>query len=107
MNDPSRNQHIEDNFYTFNDKFIELFSDIKKGLEACGGHQKDITVMDGLIQALQLGDYASARTQLLNAKLEPLLEETFDNLKLNSDLTSLRIRMANLGLLEADASHYL
>lgn len=109
MNTPSNNQRIEENFRTFNDKYVELFADIIKGLGVMGSlHADHISALQGINAALEAGDFSKARERLLEADMNSLVEESFDNnLKLNSDITSLRIRMANLNLLEADASHYL
>lgn len=109
MNNPTNNQRIEENFRTFNDKYVELFVDIARGLENTGSlYSEHISALQGIISALEAEDYSKARERLLNADMNSLIEESFeDNLKLNSDLNSLRIRMINLNLLEADASHYL
>lgn len=109
MNNPTNNQRIEENFRTFNDKYVELFTDIKKGLEAMGSlHAEHINALQGIITSLDAANFSQARERLLDSDLSALVEESFDdNLKINSDITSLRIRMANLNLLEADASHYL
>ncbi len=109
MNNSANNQRIEENFRTFNDKYVELFADINKGLKGMGSlHSEHINALQGIIAALEAADFSKARERLLDADLSSLLEESFDNnLKLNSDITSLRIRMTNLNLLEADASHYL
>lgn len=91
MNNPTNNQRIEENFRTFNDKYVELFTDIKKGLEAMGSlHAEHINALQGIIKALDVNDFIKARERLVD-----------------SDITLLRIRMANLNLLNADASHYL
>jgi len=109
MNNSTDNQRIEENFRTFNDKYVELFADIKKGLENMGSlHADHIHSLNGIIAALTAENYSKARELLLEANLNSLVEESFENnLKLNSDLNSLRVRMANLNLLEADTSHYL
>jgi len=107
MNKSTNNQRIEENFRTFNDKYVELFSDIKKGLESTGSlHANHINSLNSIIAALTAENYSQAGEHLLEADLNSLVEESFeDNLKLNSDLNSLKVRMANLNLLEADASH--
>lgn len=107
MSNSTNNQRIEENFRTFNDKYVELFADIKKGLESMGSLYADHTsALNGIIAALTAEDYSKARQGLLEADLSSLVEESFeDNLKLNSDLNSLKARMANLNLLEADAPH--
>lgn len=107
MNDPSRNQHIEQNFNLFTDKYLALFTDIQKGLSTASQQQQHLDVLNALIHALEQQNFGAARTQLLKWDMEPLLDTQFDNLKLNADLASLRVRLANLGLLEADTSHYL
>lgn len=109
MNNSANNQRIEENFRTFNDKYVELFADIKKGLEGMGSlYAEHINALQSIITALEANNFSQARKLLLEADMNSLVEESFENsLKLNSDITSLRIRMANLNLLEADASHYL
>lgn len=109
MSDSTNNQRIEENFRTFNDKYVELFADIKKGLETMGSlHSDHINSLSGIVAALTAEDYSKACQQMLESDLSSLVEESFENnLKLNSDLNSLRVRMANLNLLEADTSHYL
>lgn len=108
MTNSANNQRIEENFHTFSEKYVELFTDIKKGLEAMGSfHVEHINALQGIVAALDKKNYSQARERLTNADMPSLLEESFENnLKLNSDLDSLRVRMTNLNLLEADASHY-
>ncbi|GLR63333.1 hypothetical protein [Marinospirillum insulare] len=107
MSSLTNNQRIEENFRTFNDKYVELFADIKKGLEAMGSlYSNQISSLNGIIAAFSEEDYSKACQRFLEADLSSLIEESFeDNLKLNSDLNSLKVRMANLNLLEADATH--
>ncbi|NLW04295.1 MAG: hypothetical protein GX029_03585 [Pseudomonadaceae bacterium] len=107
MTNSANNQRIEENFHTFSEKYIELFADIKKGLEAMGSfHIEHINALQSIIKALEATNYSKAREYLTNADMSSLLEESFENnLKLNSDLDSLRIRMTNLNLLETELSN--
>lgn len=109
MTNSANNQLIEENFRTFNDKYVELFTDLKKGLEVMGSlHAEHIGELQGIITALEAEKYSKARELLINSDLNSLTEESFENnLKLNSDITSLRIRMTNLNLLDVDATHDL
>lgn len=109
MNNSANNLRIEESFRTFNDKYVDLFTDIKKGLGNMGSlYSEHTNSLQGIISALEAENYSKACELLLDSDLSALAEESFeDNLKLNSDITSLRIRMTNLNLLEADTSHYL
>lgn len=105
----ANNQRIEESFRTFNDKYIVLLTDINKGLKATGSlYVEEINALENIITSLNNENYSKARECLVSADFSSLLEESFeDNLKLNTDLNSLRIRMTNLNLLEADTAHYL
>lgn len=107
MINTAHNHHIEDNFRTFKDKYINLFHDIKTGLAGMGSlYAEAMHTLQALIETLSAEDFVSASSIMQAAEFEPLLEESFtDNLKLESDLASLRVRMINMRLLEEDVSH--
>lgn len=109
MTEFANNQRIEESFHTFNDKYIALLTDINKGLKSIGNlHTEHISTLENIINALNNKNYSKAREHLINADFSRLLETPFENnLKLNTDLNSLRIRMTNLNLLEADTAHHL
>ncbi|MBE0508270.1 MAG: hypothetical protein IBX50_16395 [Marinospirillum sp.] len=111
MNAPPNHNNIESNLLTFADKYILLLSDIHKGLlnsSQSKTFSKQISGLADIIQSLQSDNYAAAAKTLPNADLEVLFDQQFsDNIKLNSDISVLKTRFMNLGILEADASHYL
>lgn len=109
MTDLTLNTKIEDNFRIFKDKYLELFADIESGLQRLGSaNSKYLTRLTDIISSLKSDNYQNARENLVNPEFTQLVEEDFtNNLKLNADITTLRIRMANLNLLKIDTSHYL
>lgn len=109
MSDLTLNTKIEDSFRIFKDKYLELFSDIETGLKKLGSANSNyLSRLGGLITSLKAENFEGARENLVNPDIKQLVEEDFtENLKLNSDITNLRIRMANLNLLQIDTSHYL
>lgn len=111
MNAPPNLSNIENNLQTFADKYILLLSDIHKGLSndsKSSDFSKQINGLDKIIKSLQSNHFMMAANELSNASLEALFDQTFsNNLKLNSDISVLKTRFMNLGILEADASHYL
>lgn len=111
MNAPPNHNTVESNLQTFADKYILLLSDIHTGLvnnSQGKTYSKQISGLADILQSLQSGNYVAAAKTLPNTDLEALFDQDFnDNLKLNSDISVLKTRFMNLGLLEADASHYL
>lgn len=111
MNAPPNHNNIENNLQTFADKYILLLCDIHSGLinnSQNKTYSKQASALAEIIQSLQSGHFAAAAKTLPNADLEVLFDQHFsDNIKLNSDISVLKTRFMNLGILEADTSHYL
>ena len=117
MNSPVH-QPIEETLNTFADKYRDLLTDIQKGLErldAAFGHQKQLEEVNSLIAALEEDQFSKAAELLKESSLPQLFKKEFleklfadsRHIKLHSDINTLRSRFINLGLREADASHYL
>ena len=111
-------QPIEDTLNTFADKYRDLLTDIQKGLERLDvsfGHQKQLEEVSSLITALEASQFSRAAGLLKESSLHQLFKKEFleqlfadsRHIKLHSDINTLRSRFVNLGLREADASHYL
>lgn len=92
-------QKIEDNFRTFSDKYQGLFNDLNKGLTSMGNLYNDyLAQLQGLISALEAEDFATASKLFAESNLPELTEQDFsDNLKLSSDIDSLKARLTHLG----------
>lgn len=105
MTEFANNQRIEESFHIFSDKYIELLTDINKGLKSAGSlYLEEANTLENIITSLNNKDYSKAREALVNADFTSLLEDSFENnLKLNTDLNSLKIRMTNLNLLAKSA----
>lgn len=111
MNAPPNINTIESNLHTFADKYQTLLEDIHSGLSQhtdSNRFSSQISKLASLIQSIRDEDFAAAARDLPNAQLEALFDHSFsNNLKLNSDISVLKTRFMNLGIMEADASHYL
>lgn len=111
-------QPIEETLSVFSDKYISLLTDIQTGLERLDssiGHQKQLDEIKQFLTAMEKKEFSKAAELLKASSLEELFKKDFlENLfldsrhiKLHTDINTLRSRFINLGLREADASHYL
>jgi len=111
-------QPIEETLKVFSDKYINLLTDIQAGLERLDvsfGHQKQLDEIKQLLVSMEKEDFAKAAELLKASSLEELFKKSFleklfsdsRHIKLHTDINTLRSRFVNLGLREADTSHYL
>jgi len=111
-------QPIEETLGTFAEKYQDLLTDIQKGLErldASFGHQKQLQEIQQILAAMEKEEFSKAAELLKASSLEELFKKDFlehlfldsRHIKLHTDINTLRSRFINLGLREADASHYL
>ncbi|SFC20270.1 hypothetical protein SAMN05660443_1869 [Marinospirillum celere] len=104
-------EHIASSLKNFADKYLELLSDIRSGLEKEKQSEKfkqDIQKLSNIIAALEAEKFEKAAELLAESQLDRLFYLHYrDNIKLHTDVNSLRTRYINLGLQEPDRMHYL
>lgn len=111
MSETIDTEHIANSLKTFADKYLELLTDIREGLEKetdTSDYQQVIQQLQSITAALEAEEYEKAAQLLAESSLERLFYRHYqDNIKLHTDVNSLRTRYINLGLLEPDTMHYL